>query len=514
MAASANRSSRSNSKPHARSADGLGLPCDRAPTLGIYCEDELGELRRRQVDIRTASSRRIRRSRRPPLAPPSGRAEPVDDVPGGFGELTPFHAQLLACARKVMARVVIIDTAADAFGGNENDRGHVRQFVQHALGSIAKAIDGAVLLCAHPSRAGLASGEGDGGSTGWSNALRSRLFLRSPPDEDGAPADANARILQRRKSNYATRQDEIRLRWRDGVIEPEAVAVAASQRGRRSPDDVFLDLLAAVAGDGRPLSAVRNAGNFAPTVFAARPDREGYRKPDFVGAMERRFAATPSRPSNTAAKATSAERSSARRTKLTRRQSPVLTSSLRWTSKMKSHSDADAAVLRRSIGKQTAADRFIALILQAKRRLCGGCAAAVCGGLQNVNDINVRRSCAGAAAVLPHTPYRRFHAAHRVGETPFGRKNGHGKSRETTSPTRGFGAPVRSSNGATWATPPDAMQSDEFSVAPIAPSFARVRRARDGEPRRDVGNCGASDWTCAPLTQHQMLSAVDCLIMS
>lgn len=74
---------------------------------------------------------------------------------------------------------------------------------------------------------------------------------------------------------------------------------------------------------------------------------------------------------------------------------------------MKSHSDADAAVLRRSIGKQTAAC-FIALILQAKRRLCGGCAAAVCGGLQNVNDINVRRSCAGAAAVLPHTPYRRF----------------------------------------------------------------------------------------------------------
>ena len=268
----------------------LGLPCDRAPTLGIYCEDELGELRRRQVDINASYQCESDALGDLHWLPRLGEQNLLMTFRGGSGELTPFHAQLLACARKVMARVVIIDTAADAFGGNENDRGHVRQFVQHALGSIAKAIDGAVLLCAHPSRAGLASGEGDGGSTGWSNALRSRLFLRSPPDEDGAPADANARILQRRKSNYATRQDEIRLRWRDGVIEPEAVAVAASQRGRRSPDDVFLDLLAAVAGDGRPLSAVRNAGNFAPTVFAARPDREGYRKPDFVGAMERLFA--------------------------------------------------------------------------------------------------------------------------------------------------------------------------------------------------------------------------------
>ena len=115
---------------------------------------------------------------------------------------------------------------------------------------------------------------------------------------------------------------------------------------------------------------------------------------------------------------------------------------------MKSHSDADAAVLRRSIGKQTAAC-FIALILQAKRRLCGGCAAAVCGGLQNVNDINVRRSCAGAAAVLPHTPYRRFTppigSARRLseGKTVTANRAKPHRQREASV------APVRSSNGAT-----------------------------------------------------------------
>ena len=104
----------------------------------------------------------------------------------GVGELTPFHSHVLEAALDLEARLVIVDTAADTFGGNENDRSQVRQFVSRALGSIAQKINGAVLLCAHPSRSGLSSGEGDGGSTGWSNAFRSRLYLRAPAIEDGA----------------------------------------------------------------------------------------------------------------------------------------------------------------------------------------------------------------------------------------------------------------------------------------------------------------------------------------
>ena len=41
------------------------------------------------------------------------------------------------------------------FGGNENNRTQVRQFVQNACAQIARKINGAVLLCAHPSGSGI-----------------------------------------------------------------------------------------------------------------------------------------------------------------------------------------------------------------------------------------------------------------------------------------------------------------------------------------------------------------------
>ena len=60
----------------------------------------------------------------------------------------------MKAAKDMGARLVILDTAADLFGGNENDRGQVRQFM-NALSRIAMKINGAVVLCAHPSRAGM-----------------------------------------------------------------------------------------------------------------------------------------------------------------------------------------------------------------------------------------------------------------------------------------------------------------------------------------------------------------------
>jgi AAA domain len=110
----------------------------------------------------------------------------------GVGELTTFHRHVIEAARDLEARLVVIETAADAFGGNENDRNQVRQFVQRGLGQIALKIDGALVCCAHPSRAGLSSGEGDSGSTGWNNAFRSRLYLHHPENGPKEPPDPTA----------------------------------------------------------------------------------------------------------------------------------------------------------------------------------------------------------------------------------------------------------------------------------------------------------------------------------
>ena len=272
----------------------LTLPVEKGVSLGVYCEDSHDELWRRQADINAeygidfdslAGVHWLHRLGDDNLLIRFSRS--------GVGELTQFHSHVLTAALDIKARLVVIDTAADVFGGNENDRSQVRQFVSYALGSIAQKISGAVLLCAHPSRSGLASGEGDGGSTGWNNAFRSRLYLRAPALEDGERPDADARVLERRKANYAGRNDELRLRWRNGVIGPEPVEAAGDTPfGRLPAEDVFLDLVREFEDQGRPLSVSTNASNYAPRAFAKLQagKRNGYRAADLRRAMETLFA--------------------------------------------------------------------------------------------------------------------------------------------------------------------------------------------------------------------------------
>ncbi|MGZ5988749.1 MAG: AAA family ATPase, partial [Rhizomicrobium sp.] len=53
-------------------------------------------------------------------------------------------------ALKFGAKLIVVDTIADTFGGNEIDRSHVRQFVQACLGKLAQETGGAVLALGHP----------------------------------------------------------------------------------------------------------------------------------------------------------------------------------------------------------------------------------------------------------------------------------------------------------------------------------------------------------------------------
>ncbi len=266
-----------------------GQTAETVNSLGVYCEDDENELLRRQTGINSlygcdqsslAAVRFISRAGEDNLLMVFDRQ--------GRGETTPFQKQILEAARDHHARLVVFDTAQDGFAGNENDRSQVRQFIGRALGEIAKAIDGAVILCAHPSRSGLSSGEGDGGSTAWSNTARSRLFFARPEDEDGAKPDENARILSRKKANYAALGESMPLLWNAGVFiagTPEAATL------RPPVESVFLDLLAAMKSEGRDASYKPRAGTYAPRIFAKRPDRRGYRMADFERAMERLFAA-------------------------------------------------------------------------------------------------------------------------------------------------------------------------------------------------------------------------------
>jgi RecA-family ATPase len=190
-------------------------------------------------------------------------------------------------------RLVIIDTIADTFGGNQNDAGQVRQFVQFGLGRLARTIGGAVVACAHPSRTGQFTGTGESGSVQWDATVRSRLYLSPPPKdkakdkEDDEPVDPDARVLTRKKANYAARDDAINLRWHDGVFTAETGV--GDDLDRPDAQTVFLALLDKMTAEGQTLSHNTRAGNYAPKAFLSRQDRWGYRLPDFERSMQLLF---------------------------------------------------------------------------------------------------------------------------------------------------------------------------------------------------------------------------------
>jgi RecA-family ATPase len=273
----------------------MGLPVmGKIASLGVYCEDPRDEILRRQAGINAAYSCEDSSDlARVHWMPRFGEDNLLMTFQRGVGTLTPFHAQVMQAALDVKARLVIIDTAADVFGGNENQRGQVRQFVQRALGSIAAAINGAVVLCAHPSRSGLSSGEGDGASTGWNNTFRSRMYLSEPKTERGETIDDKARVLTRKKANYGPRHEEIRLRWQDGIIvRDRGASLSSIAADRRPANDVFLDLLDERNKTGRPVSAKKRASNYGPKDFMGFPaeKRENYITRNFETAMESLFA--------------------------------------------------------------------------------------------------------------------------------------------------------------------------------------------------------------------------------
>jgi RecA-family ATPase len=274
----------------------LGMSTMPCPVFGLFCEDDEDELHRRQDAINAHCG--INFSDLGNMRWVSGVGADNFLVSFDYERMIrlPRFEELTKAALDFQARLVIVDTAADTFGGNENDRSQVRQYVGAGLNRLARALDGgrggAVLLNAHPSRFGMSGlGDGDGASTAWSNTVRSRLSLVRPKDDGETKADSDERILSRKKANYASIGTEIRLRWQRGVLAPVQPAGGGSRAINRShAEAVFLELLDAATAQNRNVSDSKNGGNYAPKLFAASPNRKGLAKVDFLHAMEGLFA--------------------------------------------------------------------------------------------------------------------------------------------------------------------------------------------------------------------------------
>jgi RecA-family ATPase len=200
---------------------------------------------------------------------------------------TDLFQRILADAIKIKPVSVMIDTLTDVYAGDEINRNQTTQFVK-LLQHMAIKARCSVAILAHPSNAGMATGSGLSGSTGWHNKVRSRLYMRAPTTAKGEEIDSDVREIQFLKNNYGRQGDSIQIRWENGVFVPESGPASFERIARdRDDEDRFLDLLAKYERQGRKLSHKTAARDYAPRVFVAEKGSIGLKR--FEQAMERLF---------------------------------------------------------------------------------------------------------------------------------------------------------------------------------------------------------------------------------
>lgn len=202
---------------------------------------------------------------------------------------TALFDEIEARAADEQPSLIVLDTLADLFPANENDRAAVRQFIS-ILRGLALRKKCAVLLLGHPSLTGLSSGTDTSGSTAWNNSVRSRLYLTRVIEQgSNYEADPDKRILSTKKANYGRIGGELSLTWTEGVFvrdaEPRGLdRLAAGAKAER----VFLHLLDAFTAQGRYVSA-QPGPTYAPAMFASHPEAENVTKRAFKAAMDNLF---------------------------------------------------------------------------------------------------------------------------------------------------------------------------------------------------------------------------------
>ncbi|MER9685891.1 bifunctional DNA primase/polymerase [Mesorhizobium sp. M0139] len=186
---------------------------------------------------------------------------------------TKLFSTLRATLAELRPALLVLDNLADIFGGNENVKSLARQFIGMLRG-LAIEFDCAILLLAHPSLSGMASGSGSSGNVAWNNSVRSRLYLQRDKDDAGVEIDPNVRILETKKANYAGIGQELEMRWEAGRFVATAAFEFGDVEGMEDPETkveraerVFLEMVDRFNKEKRHISPSKGA-NYAPMLFA------------------------------------------------------------------------------------------------------------------------------------------------------------------------------------------------------------------------------------------------------
>lgn len=195
----------------------LGMRTQKVRSLAVFCEDDMDELWRRQERINEHYNCAMNDLEGVLIDSRPGRDCVLMNFRqwGGDGRETRMFDQLRDRAYEHGAQIVVLDTVADVFSGNEVDRNQPRTFIR-ALRRLALGIQGTVILTQHPSNEGMSSGSGRSGSTGWHNSVRSRLYLTKPKGSDDQETDE--RLLKTMKNNHGKFGGKMSVTWKNGVF--------------------------------------------------------------------------------------------------------------------------------------------------------------------------------------------------------------------------------------------------------------------------------------------------------
>ncbi|MEP7452412.1 AAA family ATPase [Phyllobacterium sp. SB3] len=272
-----------------------GYWAGKAVFQGLACfltaEDEIDEILRRLADIVRELELELNALKDLHICSLAGKDAllAVPKVKSNVLAATALFEKLEAFVAKYRPSLLVLDTLADLFGGDEIQRAQARQFISLLRGLCARYRVTIVML-AHPSIAGMASGTGSSGSTAWNNSVRSRLYLDRLKEKDGEETDTDIRVLRTVKSNYGKIGDETVLRWVNGVFKPNTNDSLQAVAAMSNIDRVFLHLLERYAAEGRKVSHSAGA-NYAPAVFAKDPQANGIKRRGFITSMNRLFEA-------------------------------------------------------------------------------------------------------------------------------------------------------------------------------------------------------------------------------
>ena len=205
----------------------------------------------------------------------------------GAMKTTPLFTQIEKKIEEYRPSLFIIDALADVYGGDENVRPQVRQFIGF-LRRLCQKYKVTIVLIAHPSLSGMASGSGTSGNTAWNNSVRSRLYLTPMKTDKDEEPDPDLRQLTVKKNNRGPNGTIIQLRWDRGrFVLANGATSLERMASRQKSESVFLRLLEIVTEQNITVSPSPNSSSYAPKFFAKREDKEGLTQKDFECAMER-----------------------------------------------------------------------------------------------------------------------------------------------------------------------------------------------------------------------------------